>query len=685
MWRKQILFAVAVVIWAAAAQAWAGEYELIIDEGQVSFTGQPRTAMAINGTIPGPTLRFREGEDVTIRVTNRLEVPTSIHWHGVLVPPEMDGVPGISFNGIPAGETFTYRFKLKQSGTYWYHSHSAAQEQSGVYGPLIIEPAQPETYPYDRDYVVMLSDWTDEDPDRVLNNLKKQGGYYNFQRRTLPELVREAREKGWDAAVGERLAWRRMRMDPTDIADVTGATYTFLVNGKPAEANWTALFKPGERVRLRLINGAAMTYFDFRIPGLKMTVVAADGQDIQPAEVDEIRLAVAETYDVIVEPQDEQAYTLFAEAMDRSGYTRGTLAPRPGMSAAIPARRERPLRTMADMGMDHGAMGQDSMPGMDHGTSGEKPPAASGDMGGMEHGGQNTQAPNTTRKPPREPDMKGMEHGSSRATPPAAGGDMAGMDHGGKQPPAQGDRVNQVAPKGHDMAGLKHGAAKPPAEGRDTAAGMEHGSSGVKPPAAGGDMAGMDHGASPTPGEEPVFRHGPDTHGPGNSMVAMTARSRLHEPGVGLGEDGRRVLTYSDLRSLEPREVPPPDLEIEMHLTGNMERFIWGIDGKKFTEAAPVPLRYGSRVRITMINDTMMDHPMHLHGMWMELVNGAGAHQPRKHTINVKPGERLSFDVNVDALGAWAFHCHLLYHMEAGMFRKIVVSEDAKEEKNEQY
>jgi CopA family copper-resistance protein len=560
-----------VVTAVIAMPAVAGEYNLVIDETTVNITGRERTALAINGAVPGPALRWREGEEVTLHVTNRLKEPTSIHWHGIIVPNTMDGVPGISFEHIHPGGTFTYHFTVKQSGTYWYHSHSGLQEQSGMYSPLLIDPPKPEPFHYDREYVIMLSDWTDENPNRVLAKLKKQSGYYNFNKPTVVSFFRDVERIGWRAALSDRLAWGRMRMDPTDIADVTGYTYTFLVNGQPPKANWTALFKPGERVRLRFINAASMTYFDLRIPGLKMEVVQADGQNVEPVVVDEFRIAVSETYDVIVEPRDDRAYTIFAEAMDRSGYGRGTLAPRAGMEGAIPEMRPRPIRTMADMGMADGAHGMDS-----------KSPA------------QDKQAA------------------------------MPGMDH--------------------DAMGQGELGAVP-----DT-----------------------------TASEAPMVIHGPDTHGRGNSMVAMMPRSRLHEPGVGLEHTGTRVLVYTDLRAREPGyDRRPPEREIELHLTGNMDRYIWGFNGQRYSEFEPIRMRPGERLRVVLVNDTMMEHPIHLHGMWMELDNGNGDHNPRKFTINVKPGERLSFLMTADALGAWPIHCHLGYHMAAGMMVHVVVAEDA--------
>ncbi len=582
----------------AGMPAASNEIDLAIRRATLDLGGIAASAVTVNGTVPGPLLRFREGDEAVIRVTNHLVEDTSIHWHGILVPKDMDGVPGVSFGGIKPGSTFAYRFPLKQSGTYWYHSHTGFQEQLGLFGPLIIDPIEPAPYAYDREYVVILSDWTFTDPHLVYSRLKKQSNYYNYQRRTLPDLVADARREGWRKAFASRREWARMRMDPTDIADLTGATFTYLVNGLPPAANWTGLFRPGERVRLRFINASAATYFDVRIPGLPLTVVQADGNDVQPVTVDEFRIAVAETYDVIVTPTEDRAYPLFAETMDRSGYAAGTLAPRTGLTAPLPPRRKRPLRTMADMGMGDMAGGTNpAMPVMDMAAA----PAAQGNSA---HG----------TAPPAMTDMPGMAM-PAPATTPSAPSPMS------------------------DMPG----------------------------------MATPDKGPASAP--VPVA-HGPDTHGAANSMVAMSPRSRLHEPGSGLEDAGHRVLVYTDLRSLRPRtEVRPPDREIELHITGNMDRYIWGFDGKTFSEApAPIAFKLGERVRLTFINDTMMDHPMHLHGMWSEPDNGAGAYRPKKHTINVKPGERLSLDIEADAPGFWAMHCHILYHMEAGMFRVVSVS-----------
>ncbi len=575
------LLASAAGLAPAAAQAPAGTapgsasvsgtaIDLVIEKVALPIYSRVGSAVAMNRMVPGPLIRLREGEDAVLRVTNRLQEISSIHWHGLLLPPGMDGVPGVSFAGIRPGETFIYRFPVRQSGTYWCHSHSGGQELLGLYAPLIIDPIRPEPFRYQRDHVVMLSDWSFEQPEQIVANLKKQAGYYNYQKRTVGEFFRDAGRDGFGTAADERLAWGRMLMDPTDFADVTGATYTFLVNGLAPPGNWTGLFQPGEAVRLRFIDAGAMTIFDVRIPDLKMTVVQVQGQNVRPVEVDELRISPGETYDVIVRPGN-RAYTVFAEASDRSGHARGTLAPQPGMSAAVPPRRPRPLRTMADMGME--------MAGM---AMGGAPSSGAGGQGGM-------------------------------AMPATAGMSMPGM---GSAVPGPG-----------------------------------------------------------LPGS-PSVAHGPDTHGVGSSSVAMVSRSRLDEPGDGLGNDGRRVLTYADLRSVVPQaDRREPGRAIELHLTGNMERYSWSFDGKKYSEVpGAIRFRYGERLRLVFVNDTMMEHPIHLHGMWMELENGGGPNQPRLHTVLVKPGERLTVAITADEPGRWAMHCHLLLHMEMGMFRVVEVA-----------
>ena len=521
-------------------------FNLEIGKAKVKIDNRPGEAITVNGTLPAPLLRWKEGDTVTLNVTNTLNVDTSIHWHGLLLPFQMDGVPGVSFPGIKPHTTFTYQFPIRQSGTYWYHSHSGLQEQEGLYGAIIIDPAEPEVHQYEREYVIVLSDWTFESASRVFGKLKKMSDNYNFQQRTLKHLAEDIEEKGLLSTIENRLMWGQMRMNPTDIADVTSATYTYLLNGKTARDNWTALYKAGERVRLRIINASAMTIFNFRIPDLPMTVIQSDGLNVQPVETDEFQIGVAETYDVIVSPLKLQAYTLMAETIDRSGFVRGTLAPRLGMSAAVPPLRKRPLLTMKDMGMKHD---------MNHSN------------------------------------MSHHEHHHHKKTDSS---------------------TSHNHPKGF-----------------------------------------------------------------GVMNVAQNPISRIGEPGLGLEHQPHRVLTYKDLKSLEPNpDLRPFQREITLHLTSNMERYMWSFDGKKLSESPdPILFYQGERVRLTMVNDTMMSHPIHLHGMFFELVTGEETHKPRKHTVIVKPAEKISLDITADAYGDWAFHCHLLYHMHAGMMRVVSVRE----------
>ena len=605
----------------SAARPTPTSIELAIREAGVRIGDRVATATTINGTLPGPLLRLREGTDAIIRVSNALREDTSIHWHGVLVPNPMDGVPGVNFPGIPAGETFTYRFPVRQYGTYWYHSHSGLQEQTGVYGPLIIDPADPEPFQYEREFVVVLSDWSFESPYKILDNIKKKADYYQYQRRTIGDFFRDVDQAGWRAAIADRREWAKMRMSPIDLSDVTGATYRYLINGQPAESNWTGLFRPGERVRLRFINAGAGTNFDVRIPGLEMIVVQVNGQYVQPVTTDEFRIAIAETYDVIVRPAGDQAYTLFAESSDRSGYTRGTLASRPGMTAPVPARRPRPLLSMSDMGMSMTAMGgMEGMSSEDASLPSQRPTSLPGASVGA--GGVNS--------------MGGMTMGRT-----AGSGSMRGMN------------VPAGSPSTDSMPGMTMPAARATTH------------------ATANDFR--------APGTVPeTVAHGPDKHGSGNASTPMETRSRVAEPGNGLGGDGWRVLTYADLRALHPRAdaLRPPVREIEFHLTGNMERYMWSIDGRKFSESPePIHVTHGERLRMTLVNDTMMEHPMHLHGMWMELENGTLGDLPRMHTINVKPAERVSVLVTPDEAGPWAFHCHVLFHMEMGMFRVVQVAD----------
>jgi CopA family copper-resistance protein len=517
------------------------EFKLTIDRTPVNFTGQDRMAISVNGSVPAPVLRWREGDTVTLHVENRLDEETSIHWHGIILPYDMDGAPGVSYKGIAPGETFSYRFKVRQSGTYWYHSHSGMQEQAGLYGAIVIDPVNPEPVEAHRDYIVQLSDWTDEDPMAVFAKLKKQSDYYNFNQPTAVDFFKDARRHGLFSVLEQRRMWNRMRMSPTDLSDISAHTYTYLVNGATPNDNWTALFRPGEKVRLRFINSAAQTFFDVRIPGLKMTVVQADGQNIEPVVVDEIRIAVAETYDVIVTPV-EDAYAIFAQTMDRTGYARGTLAVRTGMAAKIPDLDKPVPLSMSDM------------------------------MGAMEHG-----------------------------------------EHAGHA--------------GHTSSEKRAQA-----------------------------------------------HHARSEYGASVDMRVDWPRTNLDDPGIGLRNNGRRVLTYADLRTLGGAPDPrPAEREIELHLTGNMARYSWSLDGLEFGNSTPIRFRYGERLRVILVNDTMMTHPMHLHGMWSDLESSDGRFQVRKHVISVQPAQRVSFLVTADAPGYWVWHCHLFYHMHAGMFRVVVV------------
>jgi CopA family copper-resistance protein len=556
----------------ARPTALSGEdIHLTIGHAAVKIDGKAGHAVAINGTVPGPLIRLKQGQNVRLHVTNNLAEDTSIHWHGLLVPFHMDGVPGVSFPGIKPGETFTYEFPVIQSGTYWYHSHSGLQEQEGHYAPIVIDPPGEDPVAYDREHVIVLSDYSFTHPHVLFQRLKGQGGVFNFQKQTFGGLL-AGRDQTW----AERREWAAMRMDPTDISDITGAAYRFLVNGHGFDDNWTALFTPGERVRLRFVNAAAQTIFNIRIPGLKLTIVAADGQLVRPVEVDEFQIGNAETYDLIVQPTADQAYTLVSEAVDRSGMGRATLAPRPGMSAPVPPLRKRPLTTMKDMGMDHSSMEGMGDDGVDHAAMGHAP------------------APPT---PPAQPGMAAPK------------------------------------PRGSDLMG----------------AGME--------------MNMLDQRNAP---QLPL--------GPGVQMIAPMPTDRTNEPGQGLESVGHRVLVYRDLIALEPNpDSRAPSREMEIRLTGNMERFMWGFDGKKYSERpAPYMLRTGERVRITLVNDTMMTHPIHMHGHFFELIHGPVGHMPRKHTVNVLPGGKVTFDVTGEA-GDWAFHCHMMYHMHAGMFQVFKV------------
>ncbi len=546
------------------------DVSLAIAKQMMIIDGRPSRAIGINGTVPGPLVRLRQGQKVRLSVTNDLDVDSSIHWHGLLVPFQYDGVPGISFPGIKPRSTFVYEFPIIQSGTYWYHSHSGLQEQLGHYGPIVVDPEGVDPIQSDREHVIVLSDHSQLSPEAIFRDMKVDPGHFNYQRQTLASLL-----AGKDQPLEERIDWGKMRMDPTDISDANGSTYTFLVNGHGPRDNWTGLFKPGERVRLRIVNASSMTIFNVRIPGLKMSVVQADGNNVRPVEVDEFQIGVAETYDIIVSPTDDRAYTLVGEAVDRSGLTRATLAPRAGMAAEVPPLRPRPAVSMKDMGMDMGSNG--SMAGMD------------------------------------------MSGGSS----------MAGMDMSAPADPTK--------------------------------------------PAAGMDMSGGAGGMSMNMRD---FKNAPQVkRDPGVQTISPMAMDRTGEPGQGLTDVGHKVLTYRDLVALDRNpDGRAPERSLDIHLTGNMERFMWSFDGVKMSDhVAPIPFIEGERVRVNLINDSMMAHPIHLHGHFFELVTGHGDFAPRKHTVVVAPGGKATFDLTANAVGDWAFHCHLLYHMYAGMMRVVSV------------
>ena len=535
------------------------DIRLIVGHSPFAVGGRTGHAITLNGVLPAPLIRLREGQNVRIHVENTLDEDTSIHWHGFILPFNMDGVPGISFPGILPRTTFTYEFPVVQNGTYWYHSHSGLQEQSGHYGPIVIDPADADPVAYDREHVIVLSDWTFLHPHRVMGKLKQQGGYFNRERQTLAGLLGGNDDLAQNMPLSERLMWGRMRMDPTDIADVTGSTYTFLINGHGPGENWTGLFRPGERVRLRFINASAMSIFNVRIPGLPMTVVSADGQNVRPVETDEFQISVAETYDVVITPTEDRAFTLVAESIDRSGLGRATLAPRMGMSAPVPPLRPKPVLGMKDMG-----------------------------MGGMDHGS-----------------MPGMDHGSMQGSGEA----MQDMDHGSMD--------------------MRDKSLVPP----DVKVGV------------------------------------------GVDMIAPDPVDRTGDRPLGLENEPHRVLTYHQLVPLTPfHDKREPTRSIDIHLTGNMEKFMWSFDGKKLNEGAePIRLARNERVRVNLINNSMMSHPIHIHGHFFELVTGMPGGNPIKHTVNVMPGGKASWDLTADAPGDWAFHCHLLYHMHAGMMNVVKI------------
>ena len=593
----------------------------------MTIDGRRSAAIGINGTVPAPLIRLREGQTVRLNVINDLDEDSSIHWHGLLVPPQHDGVPGVSFPGIKPRSSYLYEFPVRQNGTYWYHSHSGLQEQLGHYGPIVIDPAGADPVQSDREHVIVLSDHSQLSPEAIFRRMKVDPGHFNFQRQTLAGLLADK-----DQRLKDRVDWGAMRMDPTDVSDATGAAYTYLVNGHGPFDNWTALFTPGQRVRLRFINASAMTTFNVRIPGLRLTIVQADGQNVMPIEVDEFQIGVAETYDAIVTPSEDKAFTLVGEAIDRSGMARATLAPRAGMTAPVPPLRKRPITTMKDMGMD--MSGMQGMEGMDmsggmNSSRGVDPTAEKNASGRLASGVAAGAAIQSTK-----PQMAGMDHNT-----------MGAMDH---------SSMGQGSVTGMDHAAMGHGAM----------AGSQ--------PMAGHDMGSMDMGAM----NMRDFSNAPQVkRGPGVQTISPMPMDRTGEPGQGLEDVGHKVLVYKDLMALDRNpDVRAPSRSIDIHLTGNMERFMWSFDGEKMSDVhEPIPFIEGERVRVNLINDSMMGHPIHIHGHFFELVTGHGDHGPRKHTVIVQPGGKVTWDFTADAVGDWAFHCHLLYHMHAGMMRIVSV------------
>ncbi|HCD4660580.1 TPA: copper resistance system multicopper oxidase [Acinetobacter nosocomialis] len=587
--------------WVMAA---VKEYDLTIAEQTVNITGKPLKRITVNGKFVAPLLEFEEGDDAVIRVHNKLKnQDSSIHWHGLILPGIMDGVPGFNkFDGIAPNKTYEYKFKVRQNGTYWFHSHSKGQEQDGLYGPLVIYPKNkvPLTAgeKADRDYVVLLSDFHNSTSGQIMSNLKKEADYYQNRRETVFDVFKQIKRDGLKATWKDRSMWNQMRMLKTDMSDVTN--YTFLMNGKTPEQNWTGNFKAGEKVRLRFINASAMSLFDVRIPNLKMTVVSADGQPVKPVPVDEFRIGTAETYDVIVEPK-QASYQIEAESIDRSGFSIGTLHDEntsPVKNIMMPTPRPRALLTMEDMGMNHD---MSSMEGMDHDMS---------SMKGMNHDMSS---------------MKGMDHDMSS---------MKGMDHDMSSMEGMDHDMSSMKGMDHDMSSMK---------------GMSHDMTSMK---------GMDHDMS----SKTMSSSGSDEVVYGWANASTPA--------------GLKALQYSDLQSLTPqKDTRAPEREIEIRLGGNMERYIWTINGKKFNETEPFKVKYGERIRLKFVNDSMMAHPMHLHGMFMQLENGQDpSNMPNKHTVIVPPGKTVTTLLTADELGEWAIHCHLLYHMSAGMMNKLIVA-----------
>lgn len=522
------LFAAMLGLLGIACPAYAKvvHYELTATKGSVNLSGKAEVdwALMINGGIPAPTLEFTEGDDAEITVHNRLAEEVSIHWHGILLPPEMDGVAYVNTPPILAGSSFTFRFKLRQNGTFWYHSHTMLQEQKGIYGAIVIHPRE-RKIAYDKDIVVILSDWSDENADNILKNLRKDGDYYLYKKKSMRSWIGAAQAGG----LGTYLNNEWTRMGGMDLSDV--GYDAFLANGK--QNSQLYIGEPGQKVRIRIINAAASSYFYVSLGKEPMNVISADGIDIEPVRAKEILLGMAETYDVLFEIPKGKNTELRATAQDVTGFASGWI----GAGDKVPA----PDKAVPDMyaAMDHASMGHG---GMDHST---------------------------------------MNHGSSGSSEEDADEEMdhSTMDH---------------AAMGHDQ--------------------------------------------------------------PDNSKAAVVESLTVDN-------------LKSPVKTVFSKDRPTYDLKLV--LGGDMERYVWHINGKSIHEDRTIEINEGDVVRFTFVNETMMHHPMHLHGHFFRVVTSKGEFSPMKHTVDVPPHGTRTIEFYANEPGQWMLHCHNLYHMKTGMARVV--------------
>lgn len=589
------------------------EYHLTIAQEDVRIRDNTAGAMTINGQIPGPTLYFEKGDTARIHVTNEMNAATSIHWHGLLVPPSMDGVPFVTQVPIQPGATFVYEFPIRQTGTYWYHSHSELQEQSGLYGSIVIDDGR---HPVDRAYVVLLSDWTTEDPHEVLRTLKRGSHWYALEKGASQSIFGAAKA----GRLGDYFSRELQRMPPMDIADV--AYDYFLSNGRPETA---LAAEAGEKVRLRVINGSATTYFHLNFSGGPMTIISADGQRVEPVKEDLFLIGVAETYDVLVTLPERGAYELRATAHDGSGVTSTWL----GQGEKHPARTI-PRPDLYEP-MAHGDAGSvlALTPAAAMGMSDARVEAGAFDHPGTGHGGH---------------DMGLGEMPAAREHPGqhGGGGSMArGMpDHHG----------HGVAHKPEHDAMPRESSPSAHVHGQMPAA--EH----------------VGHEQMPAAGAH-VSAARPFSHRFGLLEADVASRPELASEG---GKE-RPSTPYARLKAAEPTDPPAgaPVREIRLTLDGDMQRYTWFIDNQPVSEADTIRVREGEVVRFILINRTMMHHPMHLHGHFFRVINGQGDRAPLKHTVDVAPMATTVIEFYTDEIGDWLFHCHLLYHMKSGMTRLV--------------